>query len=216
VSGSFSVAGSTSYSFGSSVTGIKVSLRGSGTITLSSNGSLLKVNFDQTLILRDIALVGKTANNAALVFSYGALSMRSGTIRDNFGGDAGGVWVYSGTFAMSGGTISGNSGYSGGVVVEYGTFTMSGGIISGNIALYGGGVYVNGTGEYPGAFTKTGGIIYGNNAGDNSNTCPAFEKGHAVYYSCGTSSESDDYYRNTTLGEGDNLTTTNTSSGWEQ
>jgi hypothetical protein len=212
VSGSFSVAGSTSKSFGS-VTGVKVSLRGSGAITLSSNDNLLYVYLDQTLILRDIALVGKTANTAPVVFSEGALSMRSGTISGN---SRNGVQLAYGTFAMSGGTISGNA--YGGVSVINGTFTMSGGIISGNGGSYHGGVDVIAIeSTSTGAFTKTGGIIYGNDAGANSNICTLPSGGgHAVYYAYGSSTSSTSVHRNTTLGEGDNLSTTNLGSGWGQ
>jgi hypothetical protein len=53
----------------------------------------------------------------------------------------GGVYVYSGTFSMSGGAVSGNTGYYGGGVYVYGgTFSMSGGAVSGNT--------LSGTGSY--------------------------------------------------------------------
>ena len=88
----------------------------------------------------------------------------------------GGVYVYGGTFTMSGGTISGNTGGNGGggVYVSSGTFTMNGGEISGNTARMdvappisgntageGGGVYV-----YGGTFIPNGGTVSGNTPDD--------------------------------------------------
>jgi hypothetical protein len=86
------------------------------------------------------------------------------------------VYVYGGTFAMSGGAVSGNfadsssninSSHGGGVSVDSsGTFNMSGGTVSGNsasssattgpAAVSGGGVYVYGI------FAMSGGKVYGN------------------------------------------------------
>jgi hypothetical protein len=73
---------------------------------------------------------------------------------------------------------------------------MEGGVISGNSANLGGGVYVNN------GFIKTGGIIYGNNAsGTDKNTVTGTNAyGHAVYYDLNPG-----YYRDSTLGENDNL-----------
>jgi hypothetical protein len=86
---------------------------------------------------------------------------------------------------MSGGTISGNDsngGNGGGVYIISGTFAMSGGTIGGNEAsLNGGGVYLLG-----GIFTKSagGGIIYGQNAAVSlKNT--AGSTGHAAYAGSG-------------------------------
>jgi hypothetical protein len=92
---------------------------------------------------------------------------------------------------------------------------MSGGTISNNTASYGGGggVYVGDSG----AFTKTGGgVIYGSDA-DNSlqNTVQdtANFRGHAVYYRH-SSGNTTSLYRNTTLDTGDDISTTDTTSGW--
>jgi hypothetical protein len=176
LTGDFAIPGSpidygfAEYTFGETVTGITVSLRGSGSLGLGSNGSLITVGADQTLILRGPALKGKTGNEDSVVYigeSTAEFIMRRGTISGNSisDSDGGGVYVFFGTFTMSGGTISGNSitgGSGGGVLIRAGTFTMSGGSISGNSITdgygSGGGVYVSGT------FTMSGGTISGNSA----------------------------------------------------
>ncbi|GHS89021.1 hypothetical protein FACS189487_08450 [Campylobacterota bacterium] len=153
----------------------------------------------------------------------GSFIWNSGTISDNnsTNGSGGGVYVggsgSGGTFDMNGGTISGNraiSGAGGGVYAVNGAFTMNSGTISGNTAnLYGGGVWVDNTNA---SFTKTsGGIIYGNDAStalanivNSGNT-----KGHAVYMN--TTVPSGSKYRDTTLGEGVGISTTDTSTNWE-
>jgi pyrroline-5-carboxylate reductase len=89
-------------------------LTGTKTIRLDSSttGSLIRGAADQSFIIDGITLAGKadkTANNAALVYTTGsnsAVEFRGGVIRDN---DGGGVYVWSGTFNMTGGTISGNT-----------------------------------------------------------------------------------------------------------
>jgi hypothetical protein len=101
-----------------------------------------------------------------------------------------------GTLKMyDGAKISGNTngGNAGGVVCD-GSFTMYGGIISGNTGIIGG-VMVLG-----GSFIKTGGIIYGNTGDSNANVSTNGNTyGHAVLYA--------DYYRDTTLNTGDNIST---------
>jgi hypothetical protein len=154
------------------VTGVKVSLRGTGTLTLntdSNNGSLVAVAPGQTLILRGPTLTGKTGNTASVVtvgINAGlnaAFMMRSGTISGNVTTSyGGGVLVRTtGSFTMTGGEISDNSSQFGGGVFAYGNFTMSGGKISKNSSSnFGGGVYV-----YDGSsFTMKGGEISGNSA----------------------------------------------------
>jgi uncharacterized repeat protein (TIGR02543 family) len=179
------------------------------------------------------------------VSSNGTFNMSGGKISGNISSSSsyyytayaygGGVSNY-GTFSMSGGEISDNrsssthtySGYSynsisyGGAVYNNGTFTMSGGTISGNTSsssnsysssyayAYGGGVYIS-SGS---SFAKSGGgIIYGNNEGSNSNTAKANSSGHAVYWS----SYSYSYYRSTTLGESNDISTNDSSSPpWNQ
>jgi hypothetical protein len=79
----------------------------------------------------------------------------------------GGVYVYTGTFTMEGGTINGNTagdtdyaGLGGGVYVSQGDFDMQGGTISGNAATSNaGGVYVE-----IGIFNMRDGTISGNEA----------------------------------------------------
>jgi hypothetical protein len=176
--GNFAVDGLLSgWSFGTR-SGIKVSLRGGGAHTLSlstGNGSLLRVNGGQTLILRDLTLKGRGGNEAPLVCVDGAsasLSMAGATIRDNANisgsNSSGGVYFNGGSggsFTMTAGaTISGNSGSSGGGVYVYnGDFTMTDGEISGNSTTgsgYGGGVYVATNGSFT---MKTGATISGGN-----------------------------------------------------
>jgi len=145
------------------------------TVTLGSNGSMFTVNDGVTFTLEgNIALVGRSANNASLiqVNSGGSFIMNGGIISENtasgFSIYGGGVYVGSGgTFTMNGGNISGNAAsgnnsYGGGVSVEFnGTFTMNGGTISGNTAGNGGGGVRVSSG---GTFTIYGGSISGNTA----------------------------------------------------
>jgi hypothetical protein len=194
-------------SFGSA-SGITVSLRGAHTLTLDSGstGSLLRVNGGQTLILRDLTLIGRYDNNAPLALVIGAsasLSTKAATIKDNVSTGAssgGGVFVSNGAgFTMEGGEISGNTaGLSGGGVYVTGngsSFTMSGGKITNNYTSgSGGGVYVIGNGA---SFTMEAGEISGNTASGT---------GHSVYYTDG----SDAYYCNDTLNSGQDISTSDT------
>jgi hypothetical protein len=139
----------------------------------------------------------------------------SAIISGNTATGSGGGVVSGGSFIMNSGTISGNttygSGGGGGVYVITGssTFTMSGGTISGNHTTHvissGGGVYVN-----SGSFSKTAGTIYGDtdaahtpNSTENTATS-GNTQGHAVYYSNG----GNQYYRDTDLFAGDDISTT--------
>jgi uncharacterized repeat protein (TIGR02543 family) len=177
----FTVAGSTTATFGD-VNGIKVSLRGVGSITLSGNGNLIRTGDNQTVILRELTLQGHNSNSSSVVYVEGANSaftMQSGKISgNNATGGGGGVYV-GGTFTMNGGEISGNSAtYSGGggvLVSDGGDFTMRGGKISDNTLIvssaFGSGVYVIGTctmegGEVSGNTTITngGGVFVSNGA----------------------------------------------------
>jgi hypothetical protein len=228
LTGGFSLNGlsSTDWSFGSA-SGVTVSLRGGGhTLSTGSHGSLLRVNDNQTLILRSLTMTGTTTNSASVVHVEGSsasLFMKDGaTISGNTTSGGGGVAVNGGAFTMDGGEISGKTaGYmGGGVYVLDSSFTMGGGEIHGNTANYGGGVFVEG-----GSFNKTGGgIIYGDddndpdngNADDNTATSAASGSGHAVYYVAGSSYPYTYYYRDTTLTATDNISTANTGSGWGQ
>jgi uncharacterized repeat protein (TIGR02543 family) len=200
---------STSYTFGNA-SGIKVSLRGEGTLALSGTGRIVNIAADQTLILRDLTLQGNAGNTTSLVFVRGTFDMHSGTITGNTASQGGGVYFYgtftmyggtisgnkatssgggvfmgvSGTFTMHGGTISGNttSGNGGGVyVASNGTFTMHSGTISGNTASSGGGVYATST------FRLITGTIYGSNEADTSLRNKA-SSGAALYVSAAVSS----------------------------
>jgi hypothetical protein len=161
LTGDFAIPGiSGNYTFGS-VTGLNVSLRGNKTLSLGSSGSLLRTGANQTLVLRESALVGRGGNSLSLVNVGGAgssFTMRSGKISGNSNSSnshGGGVYVSDGSFTMTDGEISGNSG--GGVYVEEdGSFTMSGGEISGNSA------YSDGDNMSVNTFTMTGGKITGN------------------------------------------------------
>jgi hypothetical protein len=148
VTSTVSVPASTESTFGD-VTGITVTIEGSGTITLSNNGVLLQVGTGQTVVAKDITLQGRTNNNAPVVrINSGTFRMEGNakvsgntgngvTIESNYGGNS--------TFIMDGGTISGNTG-NGVFLHAEGrkTFTMGGGTISNNSADNGGGVYQSG------------------------------------------------------------------------
>jgi len=176
---------STSTSFGS-VQYIEVTLRGNGTLSLDSSGSILRLGSNQTLIIDDenLVLQGRSGNSYPVMYvqSSGRLELKSGAISGNNSSSSygGGVYVATdGTFTMSGGTIFGNTAFSsssniygGGGVYVSGTFTMNGGEISDNIAsssssssysFGGGGVYVSG-----GTFIMSGGEISNNNAAHSS------------------------------------------------
>jgi hypothetical protein len=114
---------------------------------------------------------------------------------------------------MSGGSISNNT--AGGVLMYGGNFNMSNGIISGNKSSFGAGVYINSSeahsaGSY---FLKSGGIIYGKDEGTNSNIAYGDTGGHAVYIK--ELIPLPVKYRDTTLRQGDNLTTDD-NVGWNQ
>jgi hypothetical protein len=163
VSGDFSVPGNNTLitTFGN-VQYIRVTLAGTGTVSLLDQGNLLRLAAaNQTLVIDGPGLVlqGLTSGqNAAIVSlnaSTAALELRNGTITGNSNSNnGGGVYVSGGSFIMSGGTISGNSAGSsgGGVSVYGGSFDMSGGEISGNSGgVEGGGVWIVG-----GSFTMSG------------------------------------------------------------
>jgi hypothetical protein len=145
-----------------------VCLTGSGTLSLSSQGSIFLMVNRQTLVIDGPTLSGMTGNNSPIIYnSGGTVELRNGTISGNSSSWHSGVYVdNSGTFTMSGGAISNNTTtddlFSGGGVSvgNYGTFTMLGGAISNNPkgGGMGGGVQVRGT------FSMQGGTISGNTA----------------------------------------------------
>jgi hypothetical protein len=185
ISGDIGVAGDhpISYSFGQTPTGssLRITLYGIGKLYLTSQGRLITIGVNQTLIIDSETLTleglkdgqnGATQDNTAtVVFVYnGTLELKNGiisgnTIIDGFDGSGfnyfgGGVRLYdtNSTFTMSGGEISGNTCANGGGVANGGTFEMSGGIISGNT---GSGVSMNSPSA---SFTMKGGVISGNTA----------------------------------------------------
>jgi hypothetical protein len=156
------------------VTGLTVTLKGSGALALNANGALFSLwgssaSARQTLVIDGpVTLKGRNADDngvhnvgpVVLVNDYAALEMKNGTITGNnnnaSNSKGGGVFVDGGSLAMSGGEISGNTAYNGGgVQVTGGSFTMSGGKISGNTGS--GADVSNG-----GSFAMSGGEISGN------------------------------------------------------
>jgi hypothetical protein len=208
----------------------EVRLTGTGTISLkpTTMSSLIRTAANQTFVLDGVTLSGRADNEAPLVWlAGGKMELLNGTISGNTAKTGGGgVYIdFGGTFTMEGGTVNGNTASTGGGVCVYGssnssngggTFTMSGGTISGNTAsTTGGGVYVYYYGAtHYGSFTKTGGTVYGDSPADtttaqnsepNANTATLGKNGHAVMlYKSGY------YYRNETLGTGDNISTADT------
>jgi hypothetical protein len=176
VTSSFSVPGSIANTFGG-VQYLTVNLTGTGAVSLSGPGNLLRLDANQTLVINGSGLVlqgltngqnGATEDNdTSLVYldsSAAVLELRNGTITGNSGDSSNisrGVYVGSGSFAMSGGEITGNSavyGGGGGVYVAGGSFTMNGTAkITNNISVKGGGVHIAG-----GSFTMSDGEISGN------------------------------------------------------
>jgi uncharacterized repeat protein (TIGR02543 family) len=181
ITANFTVAGYTSNTFGN-VTGLKVSIRGVGrTLSLSSNGRILRVRSNQTVILRDVTLQGLTTNNTYLVFVEGTFTMYDGKITGNrntysdIGSlNGGGVYVSNGTFTMNGGEISNNS-----VVINYPTSTGP----SVETSAYGGGVYVTGANS---TFTMNGGTIRNNSSTASNNRGISYAYGGGVYLANGT------------------------------
>jgi len=155
-----------------SVTGVTVTIQGGGTISLSVQGSLMKIAAGQTVVVSNVTLRGRSDNNSPviIIMSGGIFRMEgnsfvTGNNNKNKGG--GGVNVDGGTFIMQGNaTVSdniinriGTNDSGGGVFVGKGTFIMQGGTVSGNTARStGGGVYVN----FGATFTLESGTISGN------------------------------------------------------
>jgi hypothetical protein len=193
----------------------------------SGGGVYISYGGGSSFTMHGGTISGNTASSVGGVYVDGAFTMQGGAISNNTAssGSGGGVYVSrDGAFTMQGGTISNNTassgsgnggGYGGGVYVD-GTFTMQGGTISNNTASAGrgGGVYVDSGGAFTKADADDGdsGIIYGSLKADGStaedaglgNTASA--GGHAVYYGSGPKT------RNATLGAGDDISTTDTSS----
>jgi hypothetical protein len=180
VNGNVSVPSSAESTFGS-VTGITVTIEGSGTLSPSANGSLLFVGTGQTVVAKNVTLRGRTDNGSFSVVgisSEGIFRMEgsakvTGNTTDGYGG---GVYVDCGNIIMQDtATVSGNSvntsrneGGGGGVYVIDGTFIMQGNasvsnntVISGNKSYNGGG---GGILIYSGTFTIQDSATVSNNS----------------------------------------------------
>jgi hypothetical protein len=206
---------------GNSGNGLYVAFHSSFTMKTGakiSGGDIGVYIYDSSFAMEGGEISGNSLGGV-LLHESSSFTMSDGTISGNSasGFSGGGVFVFESSFTMSGGTISGNTASEGGgVCVGKGSFTMNGGTISGNSASdSGGGVYV----APNGSFSKTKGVIYGDTDGTHTpgsteNTARAGNTyGHAVFYYYGSSAS---YYRDTTLDTGDNLSTGNTGSGWNQ
>lgn len=162
------LSGTSTATFGTAE--VNVTINGNGhEITLTSNGSLLRITENQTVTIEDTKLIGQGVsvnNNTALVYVTGSGSkfiMNSGAVSQNTAvtttSTGGGVYIATGaTFTMNDGTVSENrstSGYGGGGVYVTGSdskFIMNGGSVSGNTSTgtsgSAGGVYVGGGGNF--------------------------------------------------------------------
>ncbi len=157
----------------------------SGTGASGASGGGVCISSGTFTMSGGAVISGNTATSSGggvFVSESGDFIMEGGTIGETGGGspnsaeNGGGVYIFEGTFTMSGSAvISGNNASSsrssrsrriicgGGVYINNGTFTMSGGaVISGNSASSsssssGGGVYVS----TDGIFTMEGGTIGG-------------------------------------------------------
>jgi len=165
VTGNISVPPIINESTFGSVTNILVTLGGNGILSPSSNGSLLQIGSEQTVVVKDLILQGRNDNNRSIVVierggifrMEGNASVTGNTIRSSGGGVLNnGTFIIQDNASVTGNTV-GSSG--GGVYVwSNATFIMNGGTISGNEANFsGGGVYVNN-----GTFTINSGTISGN------------------------------------------------------
>ena len=97
----FPLTGVATDTFGSA-SGIKVSIRGKRTISLSVNGSLLRIAGNQSIIIRNLNLKGNSSNNTSLVYVNGAS-----------------LWMKE-SAAVSGNTVTDSNAFGGGVYVTGG------------------------------------------------------------------------------------------------
>jgi len=173
VNGDVAVAGSTNNTFGTA-TNVSVTLEGNGKLFLNSQGNMIRLVANQTLIIdsENLTLQGRkngqngqtVNNNTSLIYVNGTtakLELRNGTISGNANYTTtsanihgGGVYVGGGTLTMSGGTISGNA-TSASANSQNSTTAY---------AVMGGGVCV----DYGGTFRIVNGTIYGSNESDTS------------------------------------------------
>ncbi|MDE5613032.1 MAG: leucine-rich repeat protein, partial [Treponemataceae bacterium] len=135
---------------------------GSSDVSDAFTGNLLSID-EGNVTITNVTLDGNkdnvTATGSLLYISGSTTEVTLGNgaslCNNETKRDGGGVYLYIGTFTMTGGTISGCEAENGGGVYTYlsTTFTMSGGTISSNKATYkkGGGVYNQGTFNMSGA-----------------------------------------------------------------
>ena len=112
ITGNVSVPAIDDYIFGS-VMGITVLIQGSGTLTPSGVGNLLRIGTGQTVIVRNVTLRGRSDNNSALVRVMGGGIFRlegSASVTGNKSNSVGGVHVDGGTFILQdSASVSGNA-----------------------------------------------------------------------------------------------------------
>lgn len=128
------------------VTGIIVTLTGTGTLQLSGGGCILQIGSSQTVNINGPTFKGINSNTAPLFHIIsGTLNLNSGTISGNTNNhtsiSGGGVYITGGTFTMTGGNIINNSARAGGGIyaTNYSNLTIKGGTINGNTATAGSG-----------------------------------------------------------------------------
>jgi hypothetical protein len=167
----------------------KTSNPSGGDLILTEESSLVTMDTDVTLTLRNITLKGRGLSggnsNPLVTVSNGHLVLKDGAIitGNNNSHTAGGVYVTGETLTMmQGGAISGNKGSEGGGVgVTNGIFIMQGGTINGNECTgSAGGVNVATTGT----FTMQGGTISGNKSSEGGGVRVA---GNGVFTKSGSS-----------------------------
>jgi hypothetical protein len=141
-------------------------------LSLSSDDALLIIYANQTFIVYDTKLKGRTSNNSSVVYIEGTFIMEGnssvfGNISSSGGG---GVYVNGGDFTMLGNaSVTGNTSTGsfggGGVMVNEGNFVMQGSAsVSGNSSsVEGGGVYVNSS-----RFTMSGSASVSGNTAETS------------------------------------------------
>jgi len=154
INGDIGVDGVTSANNGTaglgSVSSLSITLKGSGKLYLTSQGSILRVNTNQTLYIDSAELTLEGLKNG----QNNAVQDNNASVLEVIGTNA--------KLELKDGIISGNtsSNSGGGVsVTMYGNFTMLGGVIHSNTAYNGGGVYA-----FLGNFRIVTGTVYGSNA----------------------------------------------------
>jgi len=95
------------------ITGITVTIMGSGTLSLSNNGNLLVIGAEQTIVAKDLALKGRDNNNKAVIFiqKQGTFRMEGkASVTGNNNSSFGGVYINGGAFIMQdSASVSGNT-----------------------------------------------------------------------------------------------------------